>query len=150
MFRKKIMQLKFLKKVFDFSKGIWEGLRSVMKMKKRGWFLFHTAFIWGMYFIAGYLCFFAMAETSHLDATAALFILVLGGLGMSAPVQGGIGAYHIIVQSGMVFLGVASDKGLVFATIVHSSQMLFIAATGIISIIMLNIEKRKQLQHAKT
>lgn len=148
IFRKKIIRFHFIKKVVDFIKGIGEGLHSVIKMKNRGWFILHTIFIWGLYCLSGYFCFFSVTATSHLGGVAALFILVLGGIGMSAPVQGGIGAYHIIVQSGLVFLGVASDKALVYATIVHSSQMLFMAALGSISIIMLNIEKRKQLKHA--
>lgn len=147
-FRTKILRLSFIKKVIGFIKGIGEGLRTIMTMKKKGWFLFHTVAIWALYFFSGFVCLFAIPETAHLDLVAALFLLVLGGIGMSAPVQGGIGAYHIIIQSGMVFLGVAADKGLVYATIVHSSQLLFIALMGIIALLFLNIEKRKQL--AKT
>lgn len=154
--RKKIMQLPAVGKIVLFLKGIGDGLKSVLKLKRWKAFLFHSALIWFLYFLSSYVAFFTIPETSGLGLTAALFILVLGGIGMSAPVQGGIGAFHVIVASGLVLYGIVPhidpitgkeiSKGLLFATIVHSSQMLLILVLGIISVVMLNIEKRKQLK----
>jgi uncharacterized protein (TIRG00374 family) len=157
--RKRIVQWTFVRKAVLFFKGIMDGLRSVLKLKKRKEFLFHSVLIWFLYYLSTYVSFFSIPETSNLGFSAALFILVLGGLGMSAPVQGGIGVYHVMVASGLTLFGIVPfidphtgdqiSKGLLFATIVHSSQMLLTLILGSISIVMLNIEKRKELRNEK-
>lgn len=155
LLRKKIMELGFAKKIVGFLVGIFQGFTAVFKLKKRGAFIFHSILIWLMYYLSTYVCFNAIPETTHLGLNAALFLLVLGALGMSAPVQGGFGAYHFIVASGLVLYGIVPyidpvsgkevSKGLVFATIVHSSQIILVVVLGIISLVMLNIAKRKQI-----
>ena len=77
------------------------------KIKKRGWFIFHTIGIWFMYYLMTWVVFYAIEDTSSLGLIDGLFILVVGGFGMAAPVQGGIGAYHLIVSMGMGVLGIA-------------------------------------------
>jgi uncharacterized protein (TIRG00374 family) len=78
-------------------KGFIDGLRSVANLKRPGLFIFQSAFIWILYFLGVYTALNAFSFTTELGANAALFLLVAGGLGMSAPVQGGIGAYHLLV-----------------------------------------------------
>lgn len=155
LIRKRISKMTVIGKVISFLKGIGDGLRSVLKLKKWKAFLFHSVLIWFLYYISGYFSLSAIPETTGLGFSAALFILVLGGLGMSAPVQGGFGAYHFMVAGGLVLYGIIPhldpvtgkeiSKGLLYATIVHSSQVLLILVLGSISIVMLNIEKRRQL-----
>jgi len=82
-----------------------DGLRSIAKLKRPWLFIFHSVLIWVSYFFAMYTCFFALAPTAQLGLSAALFLLVAGGLGMSAPVQGGIGAYHLLVSQGLMLYG---------------------------------------------
>jgi hypothetical protein len=52
----------------------------------------------------------------NLSWQAAMLVLVAGGLGMSVPVQGGFGAYHLLVMEGLALYGVDRDHGLSFAT----------------------------------
>jgi uncharacterized protein (TIRG00374 family) len=66
------------------------GLRSIGKLKRPWPFIFHSVLIWVLYFFGVYTCFFSLTSTAHLGFSASLFLLVAGGLGMSAPVQGGI------------------------------------------------------------
>ena len=40
---------------------------------------------------------------------------------MSAPVQGGIGVYHVLVSQGLMLYGLSQQQGLTFATLVHTS-----------------------------
>jgi uncharacterized protein (TIRG00374 family) len=146
--RTQIMKMKLAVKVVQFLKGIWDGLKSVLKLKRKKVFLFHSVFIWLMYYMSAYLCFFATSETAGLGLSAApaLFILVLGGLGMSAPVQGGVGVYHALVAAGLLLYDIEYEKGITFAVIVLSSQWLLTIVLGCISFVMLNIEKRNQLK----
>lgn len=120
------------------------GLRTVLRMKKNGWFLFHTLFIWFLYFLMTWVCFFCLESTSHLDVNAGMFILVVGGLGMSAPVQGGIGAYHYIVSQGLQLFGISSTDGIAYATLVHTTQTLLVVVLGIFAMWMLFLAGAKQ------
>lgn len=49
---------------------------------------------------------------------------------MSAPVQGGIGAYHLLVSRGLMLYGLTQTHGLAFATLMHTSQTLVVLVFG--------------------
>ena len=121
------------------------GLGTIRRMKNNGWFVFHTILIWVCYFLMTYVCFFCLEATAHLDAMTGLFITVAGGLGMSAPVQGGIGAFHYVVSQGLQIFGIDSTDGITFATLVHSTQTLLVVVLGAWAFfMMLNQRKQKQ------
>jgi glycosyltransferase 2 family protein len=135
-------------KVNDIFKGIVDGFSSVRKMKKPIQFIFHSILIWVMYFLMSYLCFFALPATSGLSLHAGLFILVVGGMGMSAPVQGGIGAYHLLVSSGLMLYGLTYEHGIAFATLMHTAQTLVVLFFGGLSFLYLFLKKRNGLANA--
>ena len=126
-------------------RGFIDGLRSVANLKRPGLFIFQSAFIWILYFLGVYTALYAFSFTSGLGANAALFLLVAGGLGMSAPVQGGIGAYHLLVKEGLMLFGVAAENGLAFAFMLHGLQLVLVVALGIVSLFLLfSFSKNKQ------
>lgn len=148
IFREQISSMKGFTKLKNIIKGIFDGLKSIYKMKRRWEFLFHTAFIWINYLLMTWVVVFSMTSTSHLTLIDSIFILVIGGLGMSAPVQGGIGAYHWIVSRGIatVFPSFVSlEDGLVFATISHESQALLAITLGTISFFLLVRKKNTNI-----
>ncbi|MBK7886610.1 MAG: flippase-like domain-containing protein [Bacteroidetes bacterium] len=126
-----------IQKIRGFALGLGDGLKSITKVKNKGLFLFHSLFIWTMYFMMSYLCFFALPETTSLGPSAALFIMVLGGIGMTAPVQGGIGTYHLLVSQGLLLYGLSETDGLVYATMSHAIATLLLILLGALSMISL-------------
>jgi uncharacterized protein (TIRG00374 family) len=130
-------------KVNLFFKGIFQGLMTVIKLKSHSAFIFHTILIWAIYWFVSYICFFSLDATSALDMNAGVFVLVVGGLGMTAPVQGGIGAYHWIVTQGLLMFGISATDGLSYATLVHTSQTLLVILVGVISFLMLSVFNKK-------
>lgn len=136
-------QFAWFDKALKLFAGIVVGIKSVLKMKRIGVFLFHTFFIWIMYFFMSYTCFFALGATSELGFKAGLLTLVTGGLGMTAPVQGGIGVYHLIVSQGLLLFNIPVTEGLVYATIVHTSQTLLVLLIGGLSVIYLFFAKKQ-------
>jgi uncharacterized protein (TIRG00374 family) len=118
------------------------GLRSITNLRRPWLFVFHSVLIWVLYFLGLYFCFLALPYTAGLGYRAALFALVAGGFGMSAPVQGGIGAYHLLVSKGLMLYGVSQQDGLAFATLVHSLQLLLIIVFGTASLLVLIFEQR--------
>ena len=131
-------------KFIHLVKGLVSGLRSIGRLKRPWLFVFHSLLIWFLYFLSMYICFFALPSTSGLGFGAALFLLVAGGLGMSAPVQGGIGAYHLLVSQGLMLYGLSKQNGLAFATLVHTSQIIMVVLLGSASLLLLFLGKKKQ------
>jgi uncharacterized protein (TIRG00374 family) len=131
-------------------KGIVNGINTIRKLKSPLAFLFHTVLIWFMYFLMSYTCFWSLEATASLDWHAGMFILVVGGMGMSAPVQGGIGAYHLLVSQGLLLYGVAIDHGLTFATLMHTSQTLVVIILGTISFFYLSLKRRNAKSNGPT
>ena len=126
-------------------KGFVDGLKSVATLKRPWLFIFQSAFIWMLYYLGMYVALFAFPFTSGLGAGAALFLLVAGGIGMSEPVQGGIGTYHLLVSQGLVLYGVAVEDGLAFAFMLHGLQLILVIALGIASLFLLfSARKNKQ------
>ncbi|MEP7324093.1 MAG: lysylphosphatidylglycerol synthase transmembrane domain-containing protein [Saprospiraceae bacterium] len=132
-------------KLIHLIKGLWSGLQSVTKLKRPWLFIFHSVFIWFLAFLGMYVSFQALPATSDLDMTAALFILVISGLGMAAPVQGGIGAFHLLVSQGLILYGLSQQDGLAFATLVHTLSLILVVVCGITSLILLFSANKKRL-----
>jgi uncharacterized protein (TIRG00374 family) len=142
VFRRKNKEGGITGKIAALGKGIVDGINTIRKMKSPVAFILHTILIWTMYFLMTYLCFSALEATASLDWHAGLFVLVVGGMGMSAPVQGGIGAYHLLVSQGLILYGVSLEHGLTFATLMHTSQTLVVILFGGLSFLYLFLKKR--------
>ena len=151
---KRFQNNKIVIRIADFFKSLSDGAISLFKMKRKGEFIFHSLFIWGMYFVMTWLCVFAYDPTSALSAFDGLFLMVVGGLGMTAPVQGGFGAFHYLVEKALLLYdikpsidpitGAELRPGLVFATIVHSTQFIMILLLGVIALILVAVGKKKK------
>jgi len=136
-------------KIRKLVRGVISGLKTIAHMKNRWAFIFHTVLIWLMYFLMTYVLVFALPATSHLLPIDGLFLLVIGGLGMSAPVQGGLGVFHVITMAGLSLYGVSRSEGFAYAVLSHESQAFFAILLGAISFVMLMIENRRALKKSK-
>ncbi|HEX8545521.1 MAG TPA: lysylphosphatidylglycerol synthase transmembrane domain-containing protein [Cytophagaceae bacterium] len=146
IFRNRIFSSALFIKIKTFLKGILEGVFSIRKLENKGAFLFHTFVIWACYFLMTYLAFFALPSTANLGPLAGLVILIVGGLGMSAPASGGIGPFHIMVAGALtLFYGLSKDDGVAYAFVIHTSQFasLFIIG-GICAIISIVLAKKRK------
>lgn len=135
MFRANLKQNAFYLKIQIFIKGVAEGIFSILKLKNKLAFVAHTLFIWFTYFLTGYIGFLALPGTADLSLGAALSVLVVGSLGMSAPVQGGIGVFHIMVRSTLLLYSLPKETGMAYALIMHTSQTMFVVLSGGISFV---------------
>ena len=128
--REALLQLSFAQKIVSFLTGVWEGLNSIRRMKNKGMFLFHTFFIWSMYFLMAWVVFKSIDSVASITITQALFIMVAGGFGMVMPAPGGVGAYHWAVMLGFSALGYAAELGFAVANVIWVTQTLMIVITG--------------------
>jgi len=143
LFRHQILRIRGFSKIREVIRGVMTGIRSVFRMKKRGEFLLYTFLVWGMYFLMTWVVFFTIPATRSLGPADGLFILVFGTIGMTLPVQGGIGTYHLLVSLGLSLYGIPREDGLVYAIISHESQTLLILIVGGISMFLVFFGKRR-------
>ena len=136
----------FYIKIKTFVIGMKDGFKSINGLENKTGFWAHTFIIWLMYLLMTYVCFFSIESTRMLNVADGLYTMVIGGFGMVAPVQGGIGAYHYIVKVGLMILDVSENSALLFATVVHTAQTLMTLSVGGISILMVFLSKRKAKQ----
>lgn len=141
--RKRLLKNRFFSFINNTAQGVLDGMKTVFRMRKKWQFIGHTLFIWLMYFFMTWVVFFSLPSTSHLQPVDGLFLLVIGGLGMSAPVQAGIGAYHWIVSLGLTLYNIPRGEGIVFATITHESQALLMILLGTFSVFMVFIKQKR-------
>jgi uncharacterized protein (TIRG00374 family) len=123
-FRKKIGKF-FTGKLGSFFNGFKNGILSVRKVPKPGWFIFHSLFIWTGYLTSLYLCFFCFPLTSVLTLNDALVILLFGTFGVIFT-PGGIGLYQIIVTgiiALLLHLEVNSQAAAPFAWLSWGAQV---------------------------
>lgn len=152
IYRNRLYRFKLFKKFSDIVKGIMTGLKTVMKLKRKWEFIIHTLFIWLCYALMTWVMVFALPGiTDSLNFVDGIFLLVVGSMGMIVPVQAGIGAFHWIVSRGLHFVyGLELTEGLVFATLQHESQTIFILIFGSISMFFIfRKERSKEARHTR-
>ena len=133
-FKHSLRKIRFFSKMFDLARGIINGLKTITNLKSKWEFIFHTVFIWVNYSLMTWVVVFSIESTSHLTYGNSIFILVIGGLAMSAPVQSGLGAFHYFVSQGLLIVnGIPVEDGLVYALLTHESQLIFVSIIGTIS-----------------
>jgi uncharacterized membrane protein YbhN (UPF0104 family) len=142
-FKRKTQQTNKESRIGHFISELIKGLRSIANLKRPGQFIFHSVLIWVLYFLSTYAAFYAL-PTTHLGPGAALFLLALGGVAMSAPVQGGIGVYHLLVSEGLMLYGIPHEDGLAFAILTHGSQMSLTIILGAASLFLLFLENKNK------
>jgi hypothetical protein len=137
-YRRKLRNIRFIDKIFTVMKGVINGMKTITSLERKWEFILLTAFIWINYALMTWVVVFSIESTSHITPGDGIFLLVIGGLAMSAPVQSGLGAYHYFISRAIAFIGgVHIEDGLVYAFITHESQMLFMIIIGAISFFMI-------------
>ncbi|MEX0884177.1 MAG: lysylphosphatidylglycerol synthase transmembrane domain-containing protein [Cyclobacteriaceae bacterium] len=132
------------KKARWFLRQFVSGLETVFKLKNQWGFWISSVVIWIIYFFMMFWVAKAMPATSSLTASSVLLVMVMGSIGMVAPVQGGIGTFHAMVAFILLFFGIEEEQGKIFAIVVHGSQMFTILGFGLISLIFLANNRQKQ------
>lgn len=128
-------KLRFISKIWNFAKGIWEGVISCLKMKHSWRFILLTIGIWACYWMTASTIIWALQGIDnaveggqimmHLDLVDAFFLMVVGSVSSLVPVPGGFGAYHYLLSLALsTVYGIPMATGLIFATLSHESQAL--------------------------
>ena len=141
IFWKKITKTNFFSKVKNFLLGLWEGIKSISKLEKRGLFIFYSFSLWICYFLMTYLVFFAFPDTENFGVAEGLFLLIAGSLGMILPVSGGLAyPYVMSIAFSAVYLAKGGNQhegraiGDYFGLILYIAQVISMIIFGLIAI----------------
>lgn len=130
-------------KIRDFARGLLEGMRSILNMKQKKAFLFHTVFIWVMYVLMFYVVKFTVPETSSLSIAGVMAAFIVGTFAISTT-NGGIGVYPIAMGAVLLLFGINQQAGEAFGWIVWGSQTLLVIILGGFSLLLLPLFNQRK------
>jgi glycosyltransferase 2 family protein len=133
-----ISKTRFKNKIINVISGLKKGLFSILKIKNKSIFIFHSLFIWVCYFLMFYVVKFSLVETYNLGFEP-LFLAFLAGAIAMALTNGGIGAYPLAIAAVISQYEVSYESALALGWIVWSSQTLMIITFGSLSFVFLPI-----------
>jgi hypothetical protein len=139
VFRKKPFMVKISKLLYT----VKYDLKMIGKMKEKWRIIIYTILIWFCFYLYFYICFFAFDFTKELGPLAGLIVFAMTNIGISVPVQGGIGPWHFMVISSLVVLGVAENQALAFAGAVFTIQSVWQILYGLFGVFTLPYVKRE-------
>ncbi len=118
--------------------GLIEGMMSVVKMKNKWWYLFHSFFIWFIYILTFYTTIFALKETSHIGFGAVIIGFVIGSLAIGFT-NSGFGAFPLLIAEIFMLYGIPDTVGTAFGWLAWTSQTLLMIVLGGLSLLLLPI-----------
>lgn len=143
--RKKFSHLSIVQKTSKVVKGVWAGLTSVRYVKKKGWFIFHSLFIWAMYLLSVQMGMWAMQDTAGYDLRTSLSVLSTGSIAMIVT-PSGIGAYPLFVEETMALYGLKNSLGLAFGWLMWGVQFFQILLAGFVALVLLPVFNKSSLK----
>jgi uncharacterized protein (TIRG00374 family) len=144
IFRKRIIASKFWQKISKLFGGIWQGLKSIAKIKKPILFITYSIGIWVFYYLMIYLCLLSLPETASLGLVVGLSVLVIGSIGIMIT-PGGIGLYPVLVAETLFLYGITKESGtgIAIGWITWSAQTIMIIIVGAISLLIVSAHSKK-------
>lgn len=123
--------------------GIKEGLFSIKNLDRPWLFVFHSVFMWVLYWLMIYVAFFSVEGGSDISPFVALTILFFGTFAFIA-VSGGFGAYPVAMGLVVSLYGFEAILGNAVGWLLWGGQTLMIVSLGALSFFMLSLEKKKE------
>ena len=107
---------KIIQKLKNKLSGLIEGMTSILKMKDKWNYIFHSFFIWFSYLIMFYVAIFALPETSNISFDVVIMGFIFGSLAVGFT-NGGLGAYPLAIAMIYSLYGIPNEVGVAFGWI---------------------------------
>ncbi|TRO64468.1 lysylphosphatidylglycerol synthase transmembrane domain-containing protein [Christiangramia sabulilitoris] len=131
------------KKIKKLARGLLEGMKSILNMKQKWAFIFHTVFIWTLYLLMFFVIRLSIPETTDTPAGIIMAAFVVGSFAVSAT-NGGIGVYPLAVGGVLIFFGVQDHAAEAFGWISWATQTAVVLLFGGLSFILLPLLNSKK------
>lgn len=146
VFRERIKRTKIYDKFKSIISGLWEGIKTIIKMERKFEFIAHSVIIWGMYFLMIYIVFWSFEFTEHLTILTGLTVFVMSAFGMVFPSPGGVGSWHFAVIITLMAYGIENSDANAFALASHGSMTLMMIVVGVLSVIFLPVVNKGKIK----
>ncbi|MFN3968932.1 YbhN family protein [Flavobacterium sp.] len=123
--------------------GLIEGMTTVLKMKDKWKYIFHSFFIWISYLSMFYVAIFALPETAEISFDIIIMGFIFGSLAVGFS-NGGLGAYPFSIALIFSLYGISNDIGIAFGWLVWTSQTILAILLGLISYVLLPVFNRNK------
>lgn len=147
IFMKSRSSNKFIIKVQNAVKELWQGFAVIVKMPGKGRWLLFTVGIWTCYFMQMYVSFYAFPFTETLldnyGTQVALVAFVLGSISMGVPSNGGIGPWQWAVIFALGIYGLPHAQAVAFANMSLGTTTMLTIVLGIFTFVAIAAEKRR-------
>lgn len=118
-----------------FFRGFADGIMSVIKMKNKKVFIFHTLVIWILYVLMFYVTIFSFNELEHLSFGAVLVAFIMASFSIVAT-NGGIGSYPLAIFAAFSLYGISKEPSIAFGWIVWGAQTVMVVILGGLSFVI--------------
>lgn len=134
-----------------FWNGLMAGVKAAFKMERYWLFLLYTVLIQLLYWAGSYTCALSFPPTSFMTPMDAMLVYVAGGIGWLVPVQGGFGAYHLIVSMTLIpIYHMEESTAMIFSTLSHESQVVVMIVAGAFAFAGIALSKRRRKRLEET
>jgi uncharacterized protein (TIRG00374 family) len=123
--------------------GLIEGMTTILKMKDKWKYIFHSFFIWFSYLSMFYVAVFALPETSTISFDIVIMGFIFGSLAVGFS-NGGLGAYPFSIALIFSLYGISNNIGTAFGWLVWTSQTILAILLGLISYVLLPVINRNK------
>jgi len=131
----------FIIRVKDFLIGLLQGIKSLLKMRRKWSFIVQTIAIWGLYVAMFWIVKYAIVGAENLTFGAALVGFIAGTFAMSIT-SGGIGLYPFAIASVYKMFEIPIDVGQAFGWILWIAQTAVVVFFGVASAVLLPIANK--------
>lgn len=136
---------RLLQKINTFLLGILDGTKSILKMKRKGAFIFQTLLIWIFYILMFWVIKYAVPNMEETPWGTIMVAFVAGSFSMSTT-NGGLGIfpYPLIIGAVFAFSGIPQEQGEAYGWVIWGSQTVLNIIIGGASFLLLPILNAKK------
>jgi hypothetical protein len=148
IFRKRLMQIPLFIKVKTTIIDFWQGIKSILHLRRPWLFVIYSLLIYVLYFLGGYIAFLVLPETMHLTLVVALMVYIFGSVGMMVT-PGGIGLYPALIAETLAIYKITKPIGYALGWISWGVQQIVTLVFGMGYLIALPLMKKKNNKTGK-
>lgn len=130
--------------VCEVLSNVWVGFRSLKDLPNIWSYVGWSMLIWFFYFLNTLTQFYFFDFTDHLGINACLAVFVMGSLAQILPIQGGLGAWQIMVIFALMLYGISESDAGIFSVVAWTLEQFFVLVMGLYALLYVAIRKQRK------
>ena len=123
--------------------NVWVGFRSLKELPSIWSYIGWSMLIWFFYFLNTLTQFYFFDFTDHLGLSACLAVFVMGSMAQILPIQGGLGAWQVMVIFALMLYGISESDAGIFSVVAWTLEQFFVLLMGLYALLYVAVKKQK-------